>query len=553
MLAITPHIVISAIPPRIPIILIILCFMSCVSSWADYQPVVVFTDAALEAKLREAMSNPEGDITVAEAAAVVKLDLSNESFDDMTRQNGGIRNISDLRYFTSLEDLNLSYNDLHDLSPLAELTSLKYLGFTGIRPDDFSVLKGLTNLVFLGFDWTCNEGSRQDGNLSLDFMADMKNLEIFSCKGNGVKDITALGGFTKIWSLFLDDNAITDISALANLTNLKELKLNKNPISDYSPLKDIYPKLEWSDLYQSLEQKDFTIALTLSELEFVMSDAGDQADYHGEEMSVSINHSEWGTPSFELNNCVKMYLQLDSGYTLIIMYYPEIDAYVFQMLVNNEMTLNYVYDVASGEFTLNPSERESTERIITTALGETDAEDILLAPIPIFNDTIRRTFGMTADALYALPYEPSTLRSLGFGFVTDEEGNAAYAYHEHEPHDMHISVYRSPWGVSNDGWSIELYDDDVNGYSLLILYFADEGRYTISLRKDGAAYGFDNYPATGEKGGEYPDLDTVCLMFSAAFETEDEELYHEPLTYFERVIQERFGISTKELYVLPKQ
>lgn len=211
------------------------------------EPVVVFTDAALEAKVREEMGRPEGDITVAEAGAVVKLDLSNESFDDMNSKNGGIHSIGDLRYFTNLEDLNLSYNDIHDLSPLSELTSLKSLGFTGILPDDLSVLKGLTNLVFLGFDWTCNEDERQNGTLSLDFMADMKNLEIFSCMGNGVQDISALGGLTKIWSLYLDDNAITDISALANLTNLKELKLSDNPIEDYSPLKDIYPKLDFAD------------------------------------------------------------------------------------------------------------------------------------------------------------------------------------------------------------------------------------------------------------------------------------------------------------------
>jgi Leucine-rich repeat (LRR) protein len=109
------------------------------------------------------------------------------------------------------------------------------------------VLKGLTNMTCLIFDWTWNEGSRQNGDISLDFMSDMKDLEIFSACGGGIKDITALGGLTKIWSLYLDDNSITDISVLANLTNLKELKLSKNPISDFSPLKDIYPKLEFSD------------------------------------------------------------------------------------------------------------------------------------------------------------------------------------------------------------------------------------------------------------------------------------------------------------------
>jgi Leucine-rich repeat (LRR) protein len=211
------------------------------------EPVIVFTDAALEAKVREAMGKPTGDITLEEAKAVVKLDLSNESFDDMNSQNGGIRDISDLKYFTDLEELNLSYNNISDFTPLAELKSIKTLGFNGIAPKDLSVLKGLTNMNCLIFDWTCDESQWRNGNVSLDFMADMKDLEIFSAIGGGIKDITALGGLTKIWSLYLENNAITDISSLANLTNLKELKLSNNPISDYSLLKDIYPKLDFSD------------------------------------------------------------------------------------------------------------------------------------------------------------------------------------------------------------------------------------------------------------------------------------------------------------------
>jgi len=123
---------------------------------ANEPKIIVFTDAALEAKVRKAMSKPEGDITLAEVEAVTKLDLSNESFDDMNSHNGGIRDISDLEYFTGLKDLNLSYNDISDFSPLAELKSIETLGFTGIRPKDLSVLQGLTNMTCLIFDWTWN-------------------------------------------------------------------------------------------------------------------------------------------------------------------------------------------------------------------------------------------------------------------------------------------------------------------------------------------------------------------------------------------------------------
>jgi len=127
---------------------------------------------------------------------VTKLDLSNKDFDDMNSQNGGIKDISDLKYFTGLEDLNLSFNNITDLSPLAGLTSIKSLGFTGIRPDDFSVLKGLTNMTCLIFDWTCNDSEWHNGDVSLNFMSDMKDLEIFSAIGGGIKDISALGGLT---------------------------------------------------------------------------------------------------------------------------------------------------------------------------------------------------------------------------------------------------------------------------------------------------------------------------------------------------------------------
>ncbi|NLB24786.1 MAG: leucine-rich repeat domain-containing protein [Clostridiales bacterium] len=235
----------------LPVLLLMMSFASCGGPSGEAAPeVIIFTDNVLEEKIREAMDRPEGDITVAEAEAVISLDLSNESFDDMNLKNGGIKDISDLKYFTGLEDLNLSYNDFHDLSPLAQLTSLKSLGFTGVSAEDLSVLRDLTNMTCMIFDWTCNgeEGVRQKGDISLDFLSDMKNLEIFSACGGGIKDITALGDLTKIWSLFLDDNSISDITVLSNLTDLRELKISNNLITDFSPLKDIYPNLEFVDI-----------------------------------------------------------------------------------------------------------------------------------------------------------------------------------------------------------------------------------------------------------------------------------------------------------------
>jgi len=121
---------------------------------------------------------------------------------------------------------------------------------------------------------------------------------------------------------------------------------------------------------------------------------------------VNINHAEWGAPETEdVTKCVRMDLMLDSGYTLTVLYYPEIGAYVFQMNINDEQ-MNYVCDVADdGTVMMDSDRRELFENMITEALGDTGDGDVLLAPMPIFNDTIQETFGMTANALYALPME----------------------------------------------------------------------------------------------------------------------------------------------------
>jgi Leucine-rich repeat (LRR) protein len=204
---------------------------------------IAFTDEAFEAKVRNAMSRPEGVITKAEAAAITSLDLSNENFE---KKDVIIRDISDIQYFTALEDLNLSFNEISDLTPLAEIKSLKTLSFSGISANDLSPLKGLTNMVSIVFCWNYNE-SQGFGFDNLDALSDMKNLEHIDAKNAGIKDISALANLPKIWDVQLCDNQITDITPLGNLSNLKIVLLLNNPIKDFSPLKTVYDNLDGKD------------------------------------------------------------------------------------------------------------------------------------------------------------------------------------------------------------------------------------------------------------------------------------------------------------------
>jgi internalin A len=218
------------------------------SSSATALGPITFTDPAFEAKVRTALGKPDGDITVGEAGAVKELDLANESFDQRNANADlDIRAIADIKYFASLETLDLSYNTIADLSPLSDITSLKSLFLVGVQADDFSPLADLTNLTGLTMQWIYGPDQGYYGLESLDVLANMKDLEVLDVKGCGVKDISALAGLPKLWSVFLDQNLITDVSPLAALTGLKELQLAENPITDFSPLKDIYDQLEYKN------------------------------------------------------------------------------------------------------------------------------------------------------------------------------------------------------------------------------------------------------------------------------------------------------------------
>lgn len=74
---------------------------------------------------------------------------------------------------------------------------------------------------------------------------------------------------------------------------------------------------------------------------------------------------------------------------------------------------------------------------------------------------------------------------------------------------------------------------------------------TATIEKDGAEAAIEILPATGERGGEWPDLDTAHRMFNNDFGTKSKELYDKPLVDFEQVVQERIGVSVDELCALP--
>jgi internalin A len=206
--------------------------------------VLVFGDAALEAKVRAALDKPEGDITVADAESVTQLDLHNEWQPQMPEEIL-VRDIGALAQFRNLTSLDLSFNAVTDVTALAELTKLEFLSLGGNNLSDVSPLAGLTGLLGLQL-W----GSRGIDDISA--LAGMERLTTLAVGGCQISDISVVANMRQLEVLDIVGNQVTDLSPLAGLP-LSSLRLNDNPITDWSPIEDLYP---------TLEEKDFELLST---------------------------------------------------------------------------------------------------------------------------------------------------------------------------------------------------------------------------------------------------------------------------------------------------
>lgn len=186
---------------------------------------VRFADPVLEAKVREQLGRPDGELTTEDVKNVENLNFGNEegSTDRITSLDG-------LEAFESLFSLSAYNNDIEDVSPLSGLKRLQYLDLGGNRISDLSPLKDL-NLVGVGL-W---------GNQITDLrpLQEMTGMENLSLDGNHITDLTPLFRMSRLTQLTLGDNEISDISPLANLKNLQYLNLGANQISDLRPLKGL--------------------------------------------------------------------------------------------------------------------------------------------------------------------------------------------------------------------------------------------------------------------------------------------------------------------------
>jgi hypothetical protein len=473
--------------------------------------IVTFADPVLEAMIRGSMGKTEGDITVAEAQAVTRMNFSNE-LQSYISEETPIKDLSGLENFTNLENLDLSNHAVTDISPLQGLTKLTTLSLAGNPVADVSPLAGLTNLKLL----------------------------ILS--GSKAQDYSALSNLVNLQVLMLDNSTISDLTPLAGLTNLRQLHLANSSIEDLSPLETIYP---------NLEDKDFIIATTLTELGFRLDENTHQAYYDGEGASFTIHHTAWGPPPFEWDeNIIRTSMYLEGDYKLSVGYYGVHKVYVCQMDKDGEQLMNYIYNTNDGSNNLDPANRSSVEQAIREAMDVMEGEDILLAPVRIFNETLKNTFSITSEKLYTLPYEPPTLKNLGF---YADEPNAVYLYEYRGEKDVNMEVHRPEWGEKE--FDVRFFTPISDEYRIVITWHAADRKFLASVDDNSQGGGsFEYFIDTGEHLDiwcSYKDKTVEEYFIKAYNDPAIEDIYQHSVDLMMQYVSDTFGMTIEELYSLP--
>ena len=202
------------------------------------EQIVVFPDKNLETAVREALGKSEWPLTSGDL----------ESLEELSHEDGGIKDLTGLEHCVNLTKLNLFSNLVGDLTPLASLTNLTRLNLKGCPISDITPLASLTNLTH------------------------------FYLGGNQISDLTPLAALTNLTALGLEDNQVSDLTPLAALTNLTVLSCGENQISDITPLLSLSNlELLWLE-YNPLSQESLDVhvaTLESREVGVVLEDEDD--------------------------------------------------------------------------------------------------------------------------------------------------------------------------------------------------------------------------------------------------------------------------------------
>ena len=305
-------------------------------------------------------------------------------------------------------------------------------------------------------------------------------------------------------------------------------------------------------------KKDPSQIESISELGFVMDSNTNLAYYSEGAISVTINHAEWGaTPNgYELEvNAVNLSFQADGGYYLITGYYPDAQNYALGIADENSVLATYFYDPKSGAYEFTNGDMESTEQVL--GLIFPDAGNVMKAPVSFYNDTLMDVFGLGAEQLYALPFEPLTLPVLGFRFYA-EEGRCLYVDMDN---GADVEIYRDDWKMQTDEWkkNVMRFYKVLDGYYLEIAYYPYGGiveshMYEGEESNDYGVQSYIKYDLTNgvllDAVAQNSDLQPAAFFAGALGIELSDAIFTDVFAQLETYVEARFGMTPDALFAM---
>ncbi len=197
---------------------------------------VAFSDANLEAAIREELDKPLKPLYTSELNKVVQLDASGR----------GITSLDGIQYLHNLAILNLESNEIQDVSPLSSLKKLHTLnlgnnGITDLQSAHLDALSGLPlRHLNLNYNVVIFRSGQRTWLTDISIIGTFTSLEELTLIENQITDISPLSALTNLRLLDLSTNAITNIAPLAHTAALQSLSLANNDIHDITPLADLH-------------------------------------------------------------------------------------------------------------------------------------------------------------------------------------------------------------------------------------------------------------------------------------------------------------------------
>lgn len=498
-------------------LLLIFVLVSCSVPTATVQVTdqppayVTFADPEMGALVAGFLGKANGSITLEDAQGVTRMDLNNE-LQSYLSDVEPIKDLHGLENFTNLEYLDLSNQAITDITPLKGLTKLTTLSLAGNPVTDVSPLAGMTNL------------------------------KVLILSGSQASDYSALSKLANLQVLLLDGSTITDLAPLSALTNLKQLYLADTSLEDLSPLEAIYP---------NLAEKDFIIPSTLVDLGFSLNNANHMAQFDGDGASFAINHANWGSPEVEWEeNIIRISMYLEGDYKLYVGYYGVHKVYVCQMDKDNNQPVNYIYNPEDGSSNLDPEKLPQVTEAIKAAMDVREGEDVLFSPVRLFNEILMKTFNLTPEKLFALPYEPPTLKNLGF---VANQANADYIYEQRGDKIVNLEVHRPEWGERD--FDVRFFTPISDEYRIVVKYDLAKKMFSVGIDdNDQGGASFYYYSETGKFVDDWcsnPDMSVEDYFIKAFNDPAITDVYQHSVDLMVRYVQDTFGLTLDELYALP--